>query len=111
MPIILKVCSPFDLFSTMKVLLIWSHFVTYKILRVSPEVSKDLTKRLNSTTKARDSAIQAKELALTEKAKSMHQNEELKKSLVKFKKKLEKERSTNSILANKFRFALKEVDG
>jgi hypothetical protein len=73
----------------------------------TPEVAKDLTERLSSTTEARDSAILARYLALAENNKLIKCNEDLKKNLVELKKDVDQERAGILVMAKKLKMATK----
>lgn len=62
-----------------------------------------MAKKLCLATKARNSA-------LVEKVKLSQHNDELKKSLAKFKRDLNKEKATNEIMSKKLKLAIKDKD-
>ncbi|PWZ26888.1 hypothetical protein Zm00014a_002975 [Zea mays] len=80
-----------------------NNFASFKPLGLTLEVAKDLAKKLCLATKARNSA-------LVEKVKLSQHNDELKKSLAKFKRDLNKEKATNEIMSKKLKLAIKDKD-
>lgn len=66
-------------------------------------MAKDLAERLSSDAEARDSA-------LAEKSKLSQHNDEIKKSLAEFKRDLNKEKTTNEIMFERLKLAIKDND-